>query len=202
MIVDLIIIAIIALSTFLAYRKGLVTLAISLCAFVIAVVVTFILDKPISNLVINVTSIDETIENAILENANDVMKEESNSEEITDVIIEEAKNEMLPKTARTLAINIVTGGVILILFILIRVAIRFVSAIANLIAKLPILDQINKLGGVIYGLIRGLLIIYIALFIINIAGQISPDNMISTNVENSSLGKIMYQNNILNVFFK
>ena len=197
MIVDLIIIAIIALSTFLAYRKGLVTLAISLCAFVIAVVVTLILYKPISNLVINVTSIDETIENA-----NDVMKEESNSEEITDVIIEEAKNEMLPKTARTLAINIVTGGVILILFILIRVAIRFISAIANLIAKLPILDQINKLGGVIYGLIRGLLIIYIALFIINIAGQISPDNMISTNVENSSLGKIMYQNNILNVFFK
>ena len=68
-IVDLIIIGIVLLSTFLAYRKGMVKLAIGLCAFVISIVVTFVLYTPIANLVINVTSIDEAIEDIIYEKA-------------------------------------------------------------------------------------------------------------------------------------
>ena len=68
-VVDLIIIAIIALSAFLGYRKGLVVLAIKLCAFIIAIAITFVIYKPVANVIINVTGIDETIENAILEKA-------------------------------------------------------------------------------------------------------------------------------------
>lgn len=66
-VVDLIIIAIIALSAFLGYRKGFVTLAIKFFAFIIAIAITFIIYKPVANVVINVTGIDESIENAILE---------------------------------------------------------------------------------------------------------------------------------------
>ena len=73
-VVDLIIIAIIALSAFLGYRKGFVVLAIKLCAFLIAIAVTFVIYKPVANVVINVTGIDETIENAILEEANNIME--------------------------------------------------------------------------------------------------------------------------------
>ena len=42
-VVDLIIIAIIALSAFLGYRKGFVTLAIKFFAFIIAIAITFII---------------------------------------------------------------------------------------------------------------------------------------------------------------
>ena len=80
-IVDLIIIAIVLLSTILAYRKGFVSLAISLCSFVIAIILTLVLYQPVSNLVINTTGIDETIENAIYEKANDIM-EENNEDNI------------------------------------------------------------------------------------------------------------------------
>ena len=73
-IVDLIIIAIVALSTYLAYKKGLVALAIKLCAVVISIVITLLLYKPVSNLIINTTSIDETIQNAILEKATDILR--------------------------------------------------------------------------------------------------------------------------------
>lgn len=201
-IVDLIIVAIIVLSTFLAYRKGLIKLAIELCAFVIAIVVTFILYQPISNLVINTTNIDETIENTIYEKANDIMEENKKEEELTNQIIETTKNEMLPETARTLAINIVTGGVIIILFVAIKIALRFISAIADAIAKLPIINQLNKAGGMVYGLLRGFLIIYVTLLILVIPGQIDPNNVVNKSVEQSFLGKTMYQNNILNVFFK
>ena len=172
-IVDLIIVAIILISTFLAYKKGLVKLAISLLAFIISIVLTFILYQPISNLVINGTAIDEMIEDTIYEKANDIMKEDE-EKSLTDEIIEQAKNEMLPETARNLAINIVKGGVIIILFLGIRIGLKFVTFIADIVAKLPILKQINKSGGLIYGILRGILIIYVILLIANISRTNSP----------------------------
>lgn len=202
-IVDLIIIGIVVLSTFLAYRKGLVKLAIGLCAFVISIVVTLVLYQPISNLVINTTGIDEAIEKAIYEKTNDIMQseEENNGNELTNKMVEAAKNEVLPETARNLSINIVKAGVMIILFIAVKIALRFVTVLADAIAKLPIIDQLNKTTGMIYGIIRGILIVYVVLLIAYLPGQISPDNAINSGIEQSMLGKTMYENNILNVFF-
>mgnify|MGYP001851990553 CR=1 FL=1 len=197
-VVDLIIVAIILLSTFLAYRKGLITLSIQLVAVVISILATLILYKPISNLIINVTSIDETIQNAILEEANDIM---SNDENGSNQIVESIQNNMLPETARTISINIIQGAVILILYVGIRIALRFVTALANLVSKLPILNQFNKLGGIIYGILRGLLIVYIALLLINLSGEIEPENQVYTLVEDSYLGKMMNENNVLDILF-
>lgn len=199
-IVDIVIIAIIGLSIFLGYRKGLVALAIGLFSFVIAAVITFVLYQPITNLVVNVTGIDEFIEDAILEKANDVMVEGDN--ELANQVIEEAKNNMLPETARAIAVNIITIGVVFILFILVKIALKFVTALANLVAKLPILNQFNKLGGVIYGLIRGLLIVYVILLIINISGEISPKNSVYQNVSQSGIGGFMLNNNIFDIFIE
>ena len=195
-VVDLIIIAIIALSAFLGYRKGFVVLAIKLCAFLIAIAVTFVIYKPVANVVINVTGIDETIENAILEKANGIMSEENNETSIQ--MIEDAKTGLLPEVAREIAINIVTGGVFLILFIIVRIAIKFVTALANAVAKLPIIKQFNEIGGLLYGILRGLLIIYIVMLLISVAGQINPENTIHQSLNSSYIGKLMYNNNILN----
>lgn len=197
--VDLIIIGIIALSVFLAYRKGLISLALGLVSFVIAIVITVILYKQVANLVINVTSIDETIENAIYEQANGMTEQDN---ETAQFIVDAAKDELLPQTARTLSVNIVTGGVFLVLFLAAKIALRFVSALANLIAKLPIIKQVNKLGGVIYGLLRGFLIVYIALLVISVVGTINPNNSVHKEIEKSFIGKAMYENNILSIFFE
>ena len=197
-VVDIIIVAIIALSTFLAYRKGLITLAIQLVAVIIAVVLTLVLYKPVSNLIINVTGIDEMIQDAILEEANDIM---TNGEENANQVVETIQNNMLPETARTISINIIQGAVILILYVVIRLILRFVTALANLVAKLPILHQFNKLGGIIYGILRGLLIVYILLLLVNVSGEIDPKNNVYTTVEESYIGKIMNENNVLSVLF-
>lgn len=201
-IVDLIIIAIIALSTFLAYRKGLIKLAIGLCSFIIAIAVTFILYQPITNLVINTTKIDETIENSIYEKANEVMQENRTENELTNQVIETTKNQMLPETARSLSVNIVTGGVLIVLFLAVKIGLMFVSILSDAVSKLPIIHQLNKTGGIIYGILRGFLLIYVTLFILTISGQIAPNNTINQSIEESFLGKAMYENNILNVFFK
>lgn len=199
-ILDLIIITIVLLSVFLAYKKGLVSLALGLASFVIALIVTVILYKPISNFIINTTGIDEMIENTIYEKANEAMKKKDNK--TSELITNTTQNNLLPQTAKLLAVNIVTGGVILILTVGIRIALRFVNSLANLITKLPIINQVDKMGGVIYGLLRGLLIVYIVLLLVSVVGKINPENSLYQNIENSSLGKTMYENNVLNIFFE
>ena len=197
-VVDFIIVAIILLSTFLAYRKGLITLAIQLVAVVIAIVLTLLLYKPVSNVIINGTGIDETIQNAILEEANDIM---TNEEKGANQVVETIQNNMLPETARTISINIIEGTVILVLYIVIRIALKFVTALANLVSKLPILNQLNQLGGIIYGILRGVLIVYVILLLVNLSGEIEPQNQVYTAVEESYIGKIMNENNILDILF-
>lgn len=202
MVVDIIIVVIVLLSTLLAYRKGLINLAIGLVAFIIAFAVTVILYKPVANLIINVTSIDETVENVIYEKANDVVKDNNEDENLKGQIIEQAKSNMLPQTARTLSINIVTGIVWILLFALVRIGLIFVTALANIVAKLPIIKQLNKVGGIIYGILRGLLIIYALLLVMGGVAQINSNNKINNDIDKSYIAKPMYENNILNVFFE
>ena len=197
-VVDLIIVAIILLSTFLAYKKGLITLAIQFVAVIIAIILTLLLYKPVSNVIINVTGIDEAIQNSILEEANNIM---TNGGEGEKQVVETIQNNMLPQTARNISINIIEGAAILILYIVIRVALKFVTAIANLVSKLPILNQLNQLGGIIYGILRGILIVYILLLLVNLSGEIEPQNHVYTAVEQSYVGKMMNENNILDILF-
>ena len=199
-LVDIILVVLIALSIFLGYKKGLATLAIKLCAFIIAILITFILYRPIANLVINTTSIDESIEDSIYNKVTEMIQKDDTNE-LTSDLIESAKQGMLEQTARELAINVVYGGTIIILFIIVRIALIFVSALANLVAKLPIIKQANEVGGAIYGLLRAIVIIYAILLVINFVGELSPNNIATQTINETTLTKTMYENNIFEVFF-
>ena len=216
-LIDIIVIALIALSIFLGYRKGFIELSVKLLAFIIALIVTLILYRPISSLIINNTSLDETIQNAIIENVDGNSEEENNASENTNSenqntennntennVIENFTNEMkaeiMPEVAKDLSINIINAGVIIILYILIRIALKFITALANLVAKLPIIKQVNKLGGIIYGLARGIIIVYVVLLIISFVGTINPQNEMHKQIEGTVLTKAMYEHNIIEIF--
>ena len=199
MIVDLIIIAILALSIFLGYRKGLIELSVKLVAVIIALVATLILYRPISSLIINTTTIDEKIQQSILNKGEQIISGENTQE---GGIIAEVKSEFLPETAKELSYSIIRTIVIIALYIIIKIALRFITALADLVAKLPILKQFNKLGGIIYGALRGILIIYVALLLISFFGEINPENIVHKEIEQSFIGKEMYNKNIINLLIK
>ena len=198
MIADIIIIAVLALSIFLGYKKGLIELGISLCAVVIAIVATLILYRPITNIIINTTNLDETIETKIVENLSIAEQDKEDETSIQGQI----QNEILPTTAREISISIIRTGVMLILYIVIRIVLRFVTALANLIAKLPVLEQFNEIGGIIFGAIRGIAFVYIVLLIISFVGQVNSTNIVHTEIEKSFIAKEMYNNNIISLLIK
>ena len=198
-VVDIIIVLIIVISALLAYRKGLISLSVQLLATIISILIIIVIYKPVSNLIINTTGIDEYIQNGILEKVTDVVEQDK---ENNNQIVETIENGMLPETARNLSIDIVQGGVILILYILLRIALRFVTGLVNIVAKVPIIKQINKLGGVLYGIIRGILLLYVILLLVNLSGNINSNNTVYKSVESSTLGKFMNENNLIAMAFK
>ena len=200
-LVDIIIISIIVLSTLLAYRKGLAVLAIKLCAVIIAVIVTLLLYKPVSNLIIDKTNIDETIKNAILEKSAEIAQSEDRDDSLVSSVVEQAKTGAIAQTASNLSVQIINIAVIIILFFGIRFALKFVTILADKVAKLPIINQFNKIGGIIYGIVRGLVIVYACLLLISFVGQVNTKNPIHKSVEESNLGKMMYDNNVFKVLF-
>lgn len=198
MILDLIVILVIALFTFIGYKQGLIKVAIKIASFFIAIIIALVLFKPVSTLVINNTTIDDKIENAIIEKITpEGMKPEDKVEaqNLPSGIIKNT-NDSIKSIAETLTTKLIEICTILILYIVARIVLKFIAALATLIEKIPILKQFNKLGGTVYGLVKGVLIVYVVLAIIYLASPLLKENT-SKKIEEARLTKMMYNNNII-----
>ena len=189
-VIDIILVLIVALSAFLGYKKGLVELGAKLFAGIIAIVITLIIYKPVGNIVIKNTSIDEKIENTILEKTTNVIDENSKIsdnkyiQDASDNAVSQVKEEVLPEQARNIAVNVVYGATALILVI----------SLANAVASLPILKQFNEIGGFLYGLVRGAIISFVLILVIGTVAKLNPNGSLSKNVESTCLLKEVYDN--------
>ena len=199
-VIDIILVLIVALSAFLGYKKGLVELGAKLFAGIIAIVITLIIYKPIGNIVIKNTSIDEKIENTILEKTTNVIDENSKIsdnkyiQDASDNAVSQVKEEVLPEQARNIAVNVVYVATALILFIVSKIVLSIVISLANAIASLPILKQFNEVGGLLYGLVRGAIISLVLILVIGTIAKLNPNGSLSKNVESTYLLKEVYDN--------
>ena len=105
-------------------------------------------------------------------------------------------NNTIEEAANSFAIKIIELGVILLLYLITRLVLRFISALTDLITNLPILKQINKTGGIIYGFIKGIFIVYAILGIIYLISPIISKNAFDI-IDNTIITKEIYNNNIL-----
>ena len=199
-VIDIILVLIVALSAFLGYKKGLVELGAKLFAGLIAIVITLIIYKPVGNIVIKNTSIDEKIENTILEKTTNVIDENSKIsdnkyiQDASDNAVSQVKEEVLPEQARNIAVNVVYGATALILFIVSKIVLSIVISLANAVASLPILKQFNEIGGLLYGLVRGAIISFVLILVIGTVAKLNPNGSLSKNVESTYLLKEVYDN--------
>ena len=203
-IVDIVILAILLLCIIIGYVRGLTGSLIKILSFVLSIVIAFILFIPISNLIIEHTQIDENLEQSIREMIiNEETEDENLSEEITEYIgaqveaaADDAKEAIIDSTANEVAITIVKAGTWLVLFIIARILLIFLKFITSLIAKLPVIKQFDKLGGIIYGVLEGLIVVYVILAIISFASPIIGGELTET-IDESYVGSMMYNNNLL-----
>lgn len=218
-IVDIIILLIVLTCVFLGYKKGLIGAVLSILGFLIALLIAFALYTPISNFIIDNTQVKSTIQNAIsnkvtvyivgdsTEENVDEEKEDNSSQVMNDYIdefiekektkIETTEREVINNVSENVAINIIRIAVGIIVFIVAKIGLIFIQALAKLITKLPIIGQFDKAGGVLYGILQSLVIIYVILALISLVSPMIEDSMILDAINSSLIGKMMYNNNII-----
>lgn len=212
LVVDLIILGILAICVLLGYLKGLTGALLKIVSFVLALVIAFVLFKPVSNFVIQNTNWDENLEASIREI---VVKEEATTDEeqdveqgmpevITDYInttvenaANDAKEAIVDATARNVALTIINVATWIALFLVARIALILVKGLANILTSLPVIKQVDKLGGVIYGAIEALVIIYGLLAIVSFVSPMIQHSYLITGIQSSHIASFMYNNNLL-----
>lgn len=209
-IVDLIIIAVVLLFIFLGYKKGLTGSLIKLLSFIIAIVVAFVLYKPVANAVIENTVIDDNIRTTLRATLGVEDKTENTEENVPSTImdninkeIENATDEVKANVIDQTTITIVNIGSGIVIFLAVRVILVLISLFAKILTDLPVIKQVDKLGGLAYGAIEGIVIVYAVLAVISLTSVIWANNAAVTAIAKSSLGEMLYNNNIiLNLLFK
>ena len=211
-VVDLIIVAVMLLFIFLGYKKGLTGSLIKLLSFVIAIVLAVILYKPVGNVVIENTTIDDNIRTSLNETfgVQENKQEEKNEENVPSSIMnninkeienatDEVKTNVIDETTKT----VVYVGSAIVIFLAVKVVLLIVSLFTSQITKLPIIRQVDKIGGLAYGAIEGIVIVYAKLAVISLTSVIWANNAVVMAIGKSTLGEMLYNNNIiLNLLFK
>lgn len=216
-LVDLIIIGIIIINIFDGYKRGLTQILFKVITFFVALIVVSILHKPFTSFIINTTQIDEKIASTLqislsqttLLDGELIPENKYNvSSSITNFInslateaINNAETELVPYVATQLSHFIIKVIVTLILFILCNIGLSFVRVALEFISRLPIISAFDKSGGLIYGILKSFLIIYITLAIFSILSPLITNWSIISSIDNSKLGSKMYNNNIIVNFF-
>ena len=200
-VIDGIIVIIVLASTFMGYKKGLIALGINLVASIITIVAVMILYRPVGAVIINKTQIDEGIESAIESNIDEIVATGEMNDTLAE-LIHNGEKGVVTNASKTIAENIIYVGTMLALFIAIRVVLIFVILLSNFVAKLPVLEQFNEIGGIAYGFLRGMLIVYVLLMLVNLIISAVPDNPLTELINTSYIAQFMAKYNILSIFIK
>ena len=209
-----ILIGIILLFIGVGLKKGLAGSLIKLLSFAIALIVAVALYKPVSNAIMKNTQIDENIEQAIIATfGSEENSSEAGQTEMPNNIVEninkeiknatnEARNQIVENTSKNISNTIINIGSGLGIYIIARFILFIIGIFVNQVTNLPILKQVDKIGGIAYGAIEGIAIVYVILAIISLFAVVQPENVIVEGILKSSIGSMLYNNNlILNILF-
>lgn len=210
-IIDLIIVLLLALFVFLGYKRGLAKCVIRIVSTVVAIVLALILFNPVSNWVIKNTEFDDNIKSSITQaiqkdvaedgqvkedsNLPDTMVERINEQIKTNVNnTKEAAVDTVSTEISVLAVKICVGFGI---FIAVKIILLIVMAIFSIITEIPVIKQIDKLGGVIYGILETAVIVFVVFGIISAISPMIENTGLISMINKSVLGSVLYNNNIL-----
>ncbi len=203
-IIDIIVILIFLACIFFGYKRGLTGVIIKVLSFVLSIVISLILFKPVSAIIIDHTDIYNNLSNSIKVTIQEDEKEEKTNSEKPNVMldsinekIEETEEDATTAIANNVAEIIINIIVLVILFIVIRIILFFIRFIFSAITELPIIKQIDKLGGFIYGLLEALLIVFVILAIISFIDI--PELQLA--IKTSIITSFLYNNNLLLMLF-
>ena len=213
---DLIILAIIILSIFNARKKGFIKASYALVSLILTFILMFTFKEPFKDFLKTTfigESINSMVENAVNKNVGDevpqydvLVKEMGLPGFLTGFTkdlsenVSETKEEIVTNVAASVTDGILNILSVLLLFLIVRISLCIVIGVFDLIAKLPVLNSINKFAGALMGLINGLFIVYLVCAVMILFVPNTPE--LKEIIDNSTITKYFYENNLLMMILK
>ncbi|MFA5527002.1 MAG: CvpA family protein [Peptostreptococcales bacterium] len=204
-VLDIVIIAIFVAACIQGYIRGFITSVISFGGWIIAAILAFKFSPFMTDLLLEKTTLYSKIAEMLNSRFSDVSTVGSTTYNplgdmnlpkiLTHNMSEAASTQgTLGGLVATILINVLS---VLIIFIGVKLVLYIIGMILNSVADLPVLKQANKLGGVVFGLIKGGIIIYLVLAIMVPVVGLTENTLFIDMLSESTIGNIMYHNNIL-----
>ncbi len=106
--------------------------------------------------------------------------------------------DLMYKGAFSVFINFIC---LIIFYFIVKWILKLIFKLISFIFEAPVLKQLNKLGGIIFGSIKGILIIYIAFILLTPYSKMYPESFIGKGIENSVFSNyIIKTGDVFNIF--
>ena len=208
------IVAFLLAAGFYGYKRGIINIVLSLVAMVVTAILATMLTAPVGAVVKTATPIYDNIYDAVYENVKekevvnaDTLENLNLPEELTKVIndkIEESgidingeADKFMKEASEQVANAIFKAGVFLVLFIILYIVIKILIKVLDVVAKLPLIKEINKLGGLAIGLIYGLFILWAACLVLTAFSSREWAQDIFVQINDNALLSFIYNNNLI-----
>ncbi|MBQ7717864.1 MAG: CvpA family protein [Clostridia bacterium] len=181
MLVDIILVAIIVLLAVIGRKRGLFKTLAGVFSFAISTFLVFAFSKEILDF-FKKTSLYDTLYKLVF----DRLAEQSG----VPLLFGNTVGSGLAESFTNLILKILLA---ILIFILVKIIIKVIDKIFHL----PVLKSFNRLGGLIFGLVQGFIIIYVIFAVWGSATLFA----VPEALENSTLAKSMFENNLLMIIF-
>lgn len=135
--------------------------------------------------VINSLNLPDMLKSKLLENNNSVIYDLVNADSLVDYI------------AGFMANMIINLVLVWLLFAIFLILLKIILSGIELIAKLPVINGVNKIGGAIAGVVLSTIIIWICFAVVYIFIAEPAIYNLYSYIESSTLASTLYNNNVL-----
>lgn len=202
MILDIVVIAFIALSVFNGYKKGLVGILVSLVGFIIAIILAFILQGTVLNYANQNTQIPSTIEGVVKQGVTRALQDKQDNIQSSDkfylnIINNFSNTNNVDEISYNVTQLILKGICFIFIFLVVSIIIFILQMFLDLAFSLPILKSVNMVGGIAASLLMALIKIWVILAIISLLSPLGYISSILSLINQSNLTNFLYNNNLI-----
>lgn len=206
----IIVLGIIILNALIGRKVGLVKIVFSLFSFIIALILSVWISPLVNGMLKNNETFYEKASQKVEDMLFEEQEETSNQEDIIEGLplprsIKESLQENKAKqeaNIKTYIIGHVTDIAInalafVLTFVILFVGLWVLSIALNIISKLPILNQLNKLAGLLVGGLQGVVVVWILFILITVFSGTELGGSAFVQIKDSAILSFLYDENIL-----
>lgn len=201
---DIAVAAIIIITCIEGYVKGLVISIITLGSWIVAGIISMKFYPVAADYIIANTAIYSKINEAVNNKTTVAIGANAGSVDLSFIRLPAILNDMIITNTFTdntvgdmIAKLIIDISSIILIFFIVKIVLFMVGLILDKFMKLPFLNQLNRLGGLVFGFFKGGIIVCILFaLLIPIIGM-TQNQFIVEGLESSVISWYLYDNNII-----